>query len=582
MSDTDQGVESLNDPFFADDPVGTEEEQPSSPVDIQEPSIDGRAAASDLPPPPDDHADYGLVGEDQPPAYEPPPVFEGAPVYVPQSEAPQPVEATEEAPPPVFEGAPVYVPGGEQPVVPQAPAAAVPTAPPVAKPPVAKPPVELPPLVPPPMFDQPAGMPVVSPVGQPGSNVPTQASSTAAGVVPDQRPEEPMVATEGMQGPEFQTMRERGMDNAGSSVGGVMLPTTQDVVEEEVHPSVASEFASHSAGFGGRSPVNLSSRTTRLGLAAVVIALVAFLVIQLVPSKEASGTVIERKPAKGDTFAYHFSFDMKGTVEVLGKSQTAVIDLDADATMKVVKVDGSGNATVATTLDNIRLAVSPKPVIPVPVPQSVKSTYTVAPDGSLVSGELGLSSIGTTGQAQVPGWDGQAFPVFPVRGLVPGDTWKEEITVPFVGQDLTTSSEYRMLDIKEDPRGRLAVVSATSSTPFDITATVDELLADSGQDAADLGIPEGVEPTFSYDGTMTTIGTYWMNVVTGQLDSLYLTGKIDMNMTIELGPETLTAPLTGEFTLSVRAQQPPATRASLEVGGSESPEPSETDAPASP
>ena len=373
------------DPFFMDE--AAEEEPASEPVEastfvrpgaslpstpppaepvttdrsLQEPSGGAPKESVELPPPPDDHADYGLVATEG--ATEPTPQPEASSGLswsvptdldaTPDYEQPQPYEQ-----PQAYEEKPAYAEPG--------PVVDLPSSPAPASPAPASPAV---PLVPPPMFtasDMPAILPpptapmedapaapaveATAPGGHPavsgapllgGSDVATApAESGAPLLAPRTDPSQADIEGAGLQGPEFQALRSQAMD-----VPMVGIPAA----EEERSTSVASEFSARPATMHGRSPVNLSSRTTRIGIAVVALLVGAFLVMRLLPKgDDDTGTHLALVFAQGDTQSYRVAYT--STSDIAGEgmpTDPVTTSLEATVDLRTTQRGSSALAVLA-------------------------------------------------------------------------------------------------------------------------------------------------------------------------------------------------------------------------------------------
>jgi len=352
----------------------------------------------------------------------------------------------------------------------------------------------------------------------------------------------------GLQGPEFATGRGVPIIQAPEAGQGA-------VATEEHHAPVSEAFAAKPTSAAARSPITMSNKRTRLIVILAAVAALIVTAVVILPGGGAEGTPLSLQMAKGDSLTYHVKASIDGSVsgDATGKKDFTM-DLEGDTGMSVTGIDADGVATIAATTNIIYVAVEPQNVNSTGVPETVEGELQVASDGSVVSGSPGLAAA-TIGIAP-PGWD-SLFPVLPSTASEAGDTWSEEVNIPFVGrQTLTAKAEYTLLEVKKKDGKEIAVISPVVEVPIDVSATYKEVLASTGG-ALPADLTEDFDPTYAIKGDMDLEATYWIDS-TGVMQSNYTVGKVDMTTTWTDAPgvEGQEINITGDMTVSIRRTLP--------------------------
>ncbi len=328
-----------------------------------------------------------------------------------------------------------------------------------------------------------------------------------------------------------------------------------ETATEEHHAPVSEAFAAKPTGAVARSPISFSNKRTRLIAILVALAIVVVGALVILPGGDAKGSPLAFKQVKGDTLDYHVKISIDGSAsgEALGQKDFT-LDMEGDIGMRVVGVGADGVATVATTTDVLYVAVDPRNLSSEVVPETVQGEFQVAPDGRVSIGSTGLAGA-TVGLAP-PGWDG-LYPVLPPTVTEAGDTWSEDVTIPFAGREsLTAEADYTLLEVKEKGGKEVAVVSAVVKVPIDISTTFRELLAATGGEVpADL--PEDFNPTYAVEGDMDLETTYWIDA-DGVLQSNYTVGTVEFTTTRSgvPGAEDEQIAISGDMTVSTKQVAP--------------------------
>ena len=306
---------------------------------------------------------------------------------------------------------------------------------------------------------------------------------------------------------------------------------------------------------GGRSARTLpGSRFAKIGVAVGVIVLLIAVGVVFVLPKGGGGRALALGFQQGGDLTYRMSMGMDGSISIAGQSAPFRMQVNATVSMKVQSVDSNGNATVNVSIKNI--SFKSDPAVPYDtVPKTLDQTMVIAPDGRILEGGLGLSSVGAGGQT-APGWD-QFAPLLPSEAVAPGDTWSQDtdVPLPFGDDTMHVSTESKLLAFADEDGREVAVVKTSTKVPFDFTVSLVDILKTTGESAEDVGIPAGSDLQIAYGGDMTMETTSRLDTTSKQLLGSVSDGTMNIkfhfeNLPPEAGPDPGEATLTGTFTYS--------------------------------
>ncbi|MEX1046631.1 MAG: hypothetical protein WD757_04480 [Actinomycetota bacterium] len=314
-------------------------------------------------------------------------------------------------------------------------------------------------------------------------------------------------------------------------------PTVPMVGVEEKAPAkpepVADSFSFTPSG--GASSAGMFEGRNRI-IIAIVLVLVLAVVAFFLFSGGSKGQALALEFQQGKTYNYRISMTMNAQIKgaLLPADQGSVtIRMGADASIEVISVDAEGAATVKVSIENVSFQTNP----PIPdtgeVPESLEQTIRIGPDGKILDGGFGLSSVGGTG-ASVPGWDSSFFPVLPEGVAAPGDSWTETLSTPFIGgETIETETRNTLLNFEQGESGQVAVISSSTSLPLDVSVTLEEVAKAANQPPESYGVPADLDVSIVYQGEMDGKTTSWLNMTAGSLDKTVGKFTFDVDVRIE-------------------------------------------------
>lgn len=259
---------------------------------------------------------------------------------------------------------------------------------------------------------------------------------------------------------------------------------------------------------------------------------------------------------QGDTYRYHYSSRLDGTITV-GQSPQMPIKAEgsADATWNIVSVDPNGYSTVDLTLSNLKTSFTSS--FP---PGSTSTTTTttttqhfqfkVAHAGEILS--CGGPSVPPSPFLPVQGGLGppctdQFLATLPGHPVKPGDTWTKTFTRsnPLGQGSITYTTQNRFLRYENLKSGRAAVIETTAEVPVDVTVDLGKLMQ--GVASTSPSPPAFAFPASGQiheQGTSTTVSTTWLDANTNQVEKVVTVDTSDMttSLTGVSGPSPLPLP----------------------------------------
>lgn len=282
-----------------------------------------------------------------------------------------------------------------------------------------------------------------------------------------------------------------------------------------------------------------------MGIGVVALVVIVVAAVLLVP-KGAKGEPISYAFEEGQSLNYRMRATMDGEVSIpdLGATQMKV-EVGGVMRMNVVSVEDDGTATVGLVMEDLYVRSTPA-TDTATIPSRIEETLVIGPDGRLLEGSLGLSGLGATSQTP-PGWD-QWSPLLPAEPVSPGDSWSDEVEVPFYGgETITVSTESQLLDYIAEDGKEIAVVKSTMRMPLDVEVSIVDMLKEMGTETGDMGLPKGMNPTVSYSGQMDMEMIARIDPASQELMGTSADGTMNVDMVFkgvpggqDIGPANLT------------------------------------------
>jgi hypothetical protein len=235
--------------------------------------------------------------------------------------------------------------------------------------------------------------------------------------------------------------------------------------------------------------------------------------------------------AAGQTYTYHFNFNILGSAVAAGKTIPVKESLAAKMEWNVEAVDAGGVATVAVTLSDYQVTVNGKALPASQIPAAATSfTMKVGADGRVLSsgGVFGDALAGTdTSAGGLPGTN-QLTPLLPGHDVSPGDTWaktfKQEL--PFEMGTLRYKTQSRYVRNEQMDGVEAAVIETKMSIPLHMK--LDLATALEGSPGA---LPAGSHPVISYRGKSNMVDTGWFDPGQRLMLKTQVSGSFNMDMT---------------------------------------------------
>lgn len=310
-----------------------------------------------------------------------------------------------------------------------------------------------------------------------------------------------------------------------------------DALEEEAAPApvtpTADQFSAKPTSVAGRSPISISSRRTRIGLMVVVGLVVVYLVYSMLPGGEPTGTALALELQPKAAVDYRVDFSFEGTSAVNGgRPRPFSVSVGGIARMDVASVEGNV-ATLDVTISAPEITVDPPPRRPIPVPAQLKGQLKVGPNGVMTEGGLGLARVLGAMYPLPLGWDAP-FPILPDSAVEEGSSWEGSTTTD---GNVTTSASSTFLALASGNPDH-AVVKTETTTTYNVTSTLGELLAGSNLDPSQFPYDE-TDPAVTIEGTSALKGNYWVSIGTKKLDHSTLEGTVNVTRTFTGLPESM-------------------------------------------
>jgi hypothetical protein len=282
-------------------------------------------------------------------------------------------------------------------------------------------------------------------------------------------------------------------------------------------------------GTRGGMPLLRPRRRTLLVLGLVlVLAAGALGYLVLLSPREASGSPLALSFTAGDVYRYRLDMHLEATVSADG----ATVPFDMSAGMvfswDVLAVDTDGVAVVSFAIEELSGTLDGQPI---PQPSATAVRIRMAPDGRILDGGTsGLAPAAGPGMF-VPGAD-QLTPLLPNHPVKVGDAWTKTFTqdAPFLDTGVTYEARSHLLRYEDVDGVRAAVIQTELTMPLDFTFDLREAAKLAGGSA---GLPDGIDPTISFDGEAVMDSTSWLDSDRGELLKGLNQGTYAMSMKLD-------------------------------------------------
>jgi hypothetical protein len=237
----------------------------------------------------------------------------------------------------------------------------------------------------------------------------------------------------------------------------------------------------------------------------------------------------------GQSYSYHFNFDILGSAIAGGQTIPVKESLAAKMDWNVQAVDPSGVANVAVTMSDFQVTVNGKALPVSQMPAAATSfTMMVDRDGRILSsgGAFGDALAGTgTSAGGLPGTN-QLTPLLPGHDVKPGDTWAKKFKqeLPFGMGTLQYKTKSKYLRDEQLDGVNAAVIETKMNIPLHMTLDLAKVLQGSESQGS---IPAGSHPVIRYRGRSNMVDTAWFDPAERQLLKMQVSGSFNMDMTFD-------------------------------------------------
>jgi hypothetical protein len=193
----------------------------------------------------------------------------------------------------------------------------------------------------------------------------------------------------------------------------------------------------------------------------------------------------------------------------------------------VLAVDTEGVAVVSFVVEEMSGTMNGQALGDLP---ATSLRIRIAPDGRIIdAGSSGLSAGAGSG-IFVPGAD-QLTPLLPDGPVEVGDTWTTTFTqeVAFLDTGLTYESRSYLVRYEDEDGARAAVIQSDVTIPLDFTMDLREAAEYTGV----IGLPDGADPSITFEGDATLHSTSWLDTEGGVLLRGISQGTFDVTMRLD-------------------------------------------------
>jgi hypothetical protein len=258
---------------------------------------------------------------------------------------------------------------------------------------------------------------------------------------------------------------------------------------------------------GADKPARQRRLITIVVAATVVMVIVAVSVIYVASRTHTKPVALTLAFRSGQFRQAQMTMHLTGTLDAGSGSDSMDLSMSSDLQLVVVEMDPSGSAIITMAQTNVTMSAGGIDLSPgVPTAARLK----IANDGALIE-SVGAPLVAGGGvEAEFAASNLSA--ILPDGSVEPGDTWTKYINETIMHNQLgfrTTSTYLRNEDVGSV---NAAVVETKATIPFDLKVP-----------KGDLGDMGGFEPhnavtgTYSYNGTLTTDTTSWIDPLTHRL-----------------------------------------------------------------